>query len=152
MMRPHQSYQKVNVSTADPVRIIVLLYEGAIKNLNQAIRAIDGDRELMSAKITRTLDIINYLRNALDHEKGGEIAGNLERLYEYMRDVLSQANIHPDAAKMEHVISLLQTVLEGWRGIVANQTADGEAAADPAAAEAPQAPPPPRPANLSMVG
>lgn len=146
MMRPYQNYQKVSVSTADPVRIIVLLYEGAIKFLNQASRAVDQDHELVSTKINRALDIINYLRSALNHEKGGEIAFNLERLYDYMRDVLAQVNIHPDADKIQHVISLLQTLLEGWRGIVANQTGEGEAGQDQ------QAAPPAQPFNLSMVG
>lgn len=149
MMRPHQNYQKVNVSTADPVRIIVLLYEGSIKNLNQAIRAIGQDNALVSAKITRTLDILNYLRNALDHDRGGEIAGNLERLYEYMRDVLSKANISLEADKMQQVIGLLQTLLEGWRGIVSNQTGDGETME---AAGMTAAPAPTQPLNLSMVG
>lgn len=150
MMRPHQNYQKVNVSTADPVRIIVLLYEGAIKNLNLAMRGIGQDNALVSTKITRTLDIINYLRNALDHERGGEIAGNLERLYEYMRDVLSKANISLEADKLQQVISLLQTLLEGWRGIVASQGSDGEGAMEAAGGlnAAPASPT----LNLSMVG
>lgn len=149
MMRPHQNYQKVCVSTADPVRIIVLLYEGAIKNLNQAIRAIGHDHDLLSAKITRTLDIVNYLRNALDHDKGGEISHNLERLYEYMRDVLTQANIKPDEGKIQHVISLLQTLLEGWRGIVGGATTESDA---DATAEAIPQTAPTQPLNLSMVG
>jgi flagellar biosynthetic protein FliS len=121
--------------------------------LNQASRAVGQDHELVSNKINRTLDIINYLNNALDHDKGGDIAFNLERLYDYMRDVLAQVNIHPDTDKIQHVIGLLQTLLEGWRGIVANQTADGETPVDQQPA-APGAPPsaPTQPLNLSMVG
>lgn len=144
-MRPYQNYQRVNISTADPVRIIVLLYEGAIKNLNQTLRLFGRDSNAASEKITRTLDIINYLRNALDHEKGGEIAFNLERLYDYMRDTLGQANIQQDKAKVEIVIGLLQTLLEGWRGIISNQTTEVDATeATP--------PPPGQPLGLSMVG
>jgi flagellar secretion chaperone FliS len=127
IMRPNQTYQRVNISTADPVRIIVLLYEGAIKNLNQGIRLMDDDGDTSSAKLSRTLEIINYLRNALDHEKGGEIALNLGRLYDYMRDTLAQANIQRDKDKIKIVISLLQTLLEGWRGITSNQTTDSDA-------------------------
>lgn len=146
-MRPYQNYQRVNVSTADPVRVVVLLYEGAIKNLNQSIRVMGTDIETASAKLTRTLEIINYLRSVLDHEKGGEIATNLERLYEYMRDTLSEANIRHDTEKIQSVIGLLQTLLEGWRGIVASQGGEGET-------EHPVAPtdPPAQPLGLSMVG
>lgn len=147
MMRPHQSYQKVCVSTADPVRIVVLLYEGAIKNLNQAIRMVGQDHETLSAKIIRTQDIINYLRSCLDFEQGGEIAINLDRLYDYMRDALAKINLHPDVDKLQHVISLLQTLLEGWRGIVSNQTTECDAVAEQGGVPAA-----PQPLNLSMVG
>lgn len=69
-MLPHQNYKRVNISTADPVRITVLLYEGAIQNLNQTLRLFGHDDPAASAKLTRTLEIINYLRNVLDFEKG----------------------------------------------------------------------------------
>jgi flagellar protein FliS len=139
-MRPYQNYQRIDVSTAEPLRIIILLYEGAIKNLNQAARLFPTEPTAASKKLNRTLDIINYLRNSLDFEKGEEVAFNLGRLYDYMRDVLAQANINKDTAKIEEVIGLLQTLLEGWRGISGGTTtvADG---ADQAA-----------PAKISMVG
>ena len=117
MTRPFQTYQRMAVSTADPLRIVVLLYEGAIKNLNQALPLIGPNPEQAAGRIARTLEIINYLRSALDHDKGGEIATNLERLYDYMRDVIAEANIQRDAGRLREVIGLLQTLLEGWRGI-----------------------------------
>jgi flagellar protein FliS len=117
MPQPFQTYQRMAVSTADPLRIVMLLYEGAIKNLNQAATLLDRDAETASARISRTLEILNYLRSVLDHEKGGEIAFNLERLYEYMRDTLAQANIQKDEGRLREVVGLLQTLLEGWRGI-----------------------------------
>ena len=120
-MRPYQNYQRINISTADPVRMIVLLYEGALKNLNQAIPLMGVDNMSASVKITRTLDIINYLRNVLDFEKGGEIAVNLARLYDYMRNTLALANINQEQEQVKTVIGLLQTLLEGWRGVVGTQ-------------------------------
>jgi len=146
-MRPYQNYQKISISTADPVRIIVLLYEGAIQNLNQTARLFGKDNQTASAKLTRTLEIINYLCTALDHEKGGEIAFNLERLYDYMRDLLAEANTKRDTAKVQEVIKLLQTLLDGWRGIVSNQTTES----DSHSSDAPSAPPA-QPSSLSMVG
>jgi flagellar protein FliS len=146
-MRPYQNYQKINISTADPVRIIVLLYEGAIQNLNQTARLFGKDNETASAKLARTLEIINYLRSALDHEKGGEVAFNLERLYDYMRDTLAEANTKRDTAKVQEVIKLLQTLLEGWRGIVSNQTTESDTNPFGSAGALPT-----QPINLSMVG
>lgn len=121
-MRPYQNYQHIDVSTAEPLRIIVLLYEGAIKNLNQAARLFPTDANTASARLNKALDIINYLRNSLDFEQGGDVAFNLGRLYEYMRDVLAHANISRDVEKIQEVIGLLQTLLEGWRGIATNHT------------------------------
>jgi flagellar protein FliS len=149
MMKSYQkNYQRVEIATADPVRIVVLLYEGAIRNLNIAARNIETDKELASAKICRTLEIVNYLRNALDHEQGGEISLNLQRLYEYMRDQLNEANIHSDASKLAEVVNLLQILLEGWRGISANQTATPEAAIGSSL----HAPAPDQAVGLSMMG
>lgn len=119
MAQPQQRYQRIEISTADPMRVVILLYEGAIKNLNQAHELFEAeDRKAASSKITRTQEIINYLRNALDHQQGGEIADNLERLYEYMRDTLNEANIKRDRDKLQEVVGLLQTLLEGWRAVI----------------------------------
>jgi flagellar protein FliS len=151
-MQPYQKYQKVNVSTADPLRIVILLYEGAIKNLHQAIRLLEENAAYeASAKINRTQDIVNYLRGCLDHEKGGEIAFNLDRLYVYMRDALIQANIHRDQARLREVIKLLQTLLEGWRGI-SDKPMDDSGAPTPDAAthSGPSADEPPT--RMSLVG
>lgn len=131
-MRPYQNYQRIDVSTAEPLRVIILLYEGAIKNLNQAARLFPSDANTASARLNKALDIVNYLRNSLDFEQGGDVAFNLGRLYEYMRDVLGRANIGRDVEKVQEVISLLQTLLEGWRGIATNQTTLTDANEPPA--------------------
>jgi flagellar protein FliS len=128
-MQPYKKYQQVNISTADPLRIVIMLYEGAIKNLNQALRRLEDNPKEAGERIGRTMDILNYLRNSLNHEKGGEISVNLERLYEYMRDILNEANIHRDHTKVREAIALLQTLLEGWRGLLSGQTTEHESTA-----------------------
>lgn len=118
----YKSYQRVGISTADPVKLVVMLYEGAIKFLSQAMTLMPDDAIAASEKITRGVNIINHLRNTLDMNKGGEVAINLERLYVFMRDELAIANIRKDTEKIQHVINLLSTVLEGWRGICGMNT------------------------------
>ena len=145
MSQSYQKYQVTEIKTSDPVKIVVLLYEGAIKNLNQTIRLWEADNSATaSAKLMKTQEIIRYLSSTLDFEKGGEIAGNLERLYDYMRDQLNEANIKKDAALTESVIALLQTLLDGWQGI-AGQQAEATVAEDamvaPAALPVAVAPP-----------
>lgn len=147
-----KNYQKVEIQTADPLRIVVLLYEGAIKNLNQATRLMEEDRATACTRIGKTQDIVNYLRNSLDHAQGGEVAFNLERLYQYIRDLLNDATIHADVAKVREAVGLLQTLLEGWRGISTNSTQTGMEAE----MTLPQAPEPRATgtagAGISMVG
>jgi flagellar protein FliS len=113
------SYKRTDVQTADPRKIIVLLYEGAVRNLNQAVAYMDlGDHAQQSQKINKTLAIIQFLQSALDHDQGGEIAEQLNGLYDYMRDTLSLANINNDPKPVREVVELFNTLLEGWQGIL----------------------------------
>lgn len=124
---PYQTYRKASVQTSDPIKLVVMLYEGAIRNLRQAIGHHEGGRRAeASDRINKTLDIINYLHNCLDFEKGGEISQNLARLYDYARDTLNEANIHLDVEKIQTAIELLTTLLDGWRGVVNETQSDAE--------------------------
>jgi len=128
-MVPHgyTTYSRTDIQTSDPRAVVVLLYEGAIRFLNQGIDAAQrNERMEMSEYIQKAQKIVAYLNTSLDYSAGGEIAMNLGRLYNYMRDRLSEANLHCDRAKMEEVIDLFKPLLEAWR----------EIAKDPAAAAA----------------
>lgn len=127
MQQGYSHYAKTDIQTADPRAVIVLLYEGAIKFLNRAIEEVNrNDRMAMSEYILKTQKIVQFLSTSLDFEQGGDIAYNLIRLYDYMRDTLNEANLHASTAKIEEVIALLRTLLDAWK----------EVARDPVAAEA----------------
>lgn len=144
MQNGYKTYQRVEVQTSDPTKIIVMLYEGAIKNLNQAIGHFEAKRnEEGSGRVNKTLDIVHYLSSTLDFEKGGEIAQNLSKLYDYVRDTLALANINADAGGIRDSIKVLSELLEGWQAIVVQNNAT-PISAD---IQAPEEPP-----NLSMVG
>ncbi len=139
----YSTYQRVNVATADPAKIIVLLYEGTIRNMNQAIDHFEGGRkDDASQRIKKTLDILHYLRSVLDFEKGGEIATHLSQLYDFVRNELAEANIHADVEKIRTSILVIQPLLEGWQGI--SQQAG--------TANIQEIDPPKEPINLSAVG
>ena len=122
MNNPLQQYQKIKadqaVSGADPHRLIVMLMQGVIEKIAAARGYLaQGKRAEKAQQISWAISILDGLRMSLDKEQGGEIAENLENLYNYMGEKLLQANIHDDAELLEEVSSLMNTILSGWMEI-----------------------------------
>jgi flagellar protein FliS len=114
----HDRYLETAVETASPARLIVMLYDGAIRFINEAAYAMQQrDYETQNAKLQRAQKIFAELISSLDFDKGGEIAENLFRLYTYMYNQLVEANINDDAARLEHVVGLLCELREAWDAI-----------------------------------
>jgi flagellar protein FliS len=112
------AYQDTAVTTQTRGRLIVLLYEGAIKFLKLAINEIEsGNWEAKGRYINRAIDIINELDTVLDMETGGEIAQNLRKLYSFMVLHLGQANIKRNPKMIQEVITLLSELNEGWKTV-----------------------------------
>ncbi|MCO3744419.1 flagellar export chaperone FliS [Pseudomonas aeruginosa] len=121
-MKAMKQYQQVSieaqVSDANPHRLIQLLMQGGLERLAQARGAME--REQIPEKgilIGKAIGIIGGLREALDSERGGELAGNLDRLYEYMLARLVEANTSNDTSLLDEVSALLLEVKSGWDGI-----------------------------------
>ncbi len=111
-------YQEASVTTQNKGRLIVMLYDGAIKFLKQAIRDIEAnDFAGKGHHIQKAQDIILELNTVLDLEAGGDVAKNLRSLYNFMSKHLSQANIKSDAVMLGEVISILEELNQGWRAI-----------------------------------
>jgi len=116
-------YQRTSVQTASPGQILILLYEGAVKNVKKATEFLErGDLAGKGLHIGKAHDIINELTNTLNFEVGGDIARNLERLYNFMIEQLVKANLEgadPGAIdKLRNVQRLLESLLSGWREAV----------------------------------
>ncbi|MBI4082971.1 MAG: flagellar export chaperone FliS [Candidatus Lambdaproteobacteria bacterium] len=113
-----KAYQKVAVNTVDQRKLIVMMYDGAIKFLSIAKDRI-GKGEFYEAhtNLVRGKSIIAELMGSLNLEKGGEIARNLQRIYTYAFNELIEANLRKDAARIEQVVALLKDLREGWKGI-----------------------------------
>ncbi|MFB1010078.1 MAG: flagellar export chaperone FliS [Thiopseudomonas sp.] len=119
-----QQYQTVNnqaqAAAADPHRLIQMLMEGGLTRLAQARGAMErGQTALKGELIGKAIGIIGGLRQGLDLEKGGEIAQNLDNLYDYMARRLMEANVQNDVAILEEISSLLREVKDGWDAIAA---------------------------------
>ncbi|WP_299205325.1 flagellar export chaperone FliS [uncultured Amphritea sp.] len=103
------------VQTASPHQLIVMLFDGALTALATAKGFIERkDIQGRGKQLNKASDIILGLKDFLDHEQGGEIATNLDALYDYMVRTISQANRNSDAEKVQEVINLLLEVKAGW--------------------------------------
>lgn len=112
------AYQNTAVTTQNKGRLIVMLYDGAIKFLKQAISKIEANSPEEKGKyIAKAMDIINELNVTLDTEAGGEVAMNLRRLYLFMISYLNKANREQDPGKIEEVIKLLEELNQSWKAI-----------------------------------
>ena len=130
----YNAYQRTNISTASQGRLVVLLYEGAIKQLNSALSFIEidgkikqGNIEKFGICIQKTQAIITELQVSLDMDKGGDIAKNLMSLYVYFNEQLTDANITHNREKINFVLKMMGELAESWRKI-ANSTANAPAA------------------------
>ena len=113
-----ETYRDTSVTTQSKGRLIVLLYEGAIKFMKLAIKELEaGDYEAKGRYIDRAQDIINELNAVLDTDAGGEIAVNLRKLYCFMSNRLSQANIKRDPQMIREVVTLMEELNQGWKAI-----------------------------------
>ena len=112
---PYAQYRQTSAETATPTRLVVMLYDGALRFLNQATPAIQTrNYEAQSLYIGKAQAIIAHLRATLDFEAGGEVAHTLQNFYVAAYDGLTQANIHDDLPKLQGVINGLRELREAW--------------------------------------
>lgn len=117
-MKGVEIYQDNAVTTQSSGRIVVMLYDGAIKFLKLAVKEIEAKNpEAKGIYITKALDIIYELNTVLDMKAGGEIAQNLRSMYMFMIQHLTKANLKQDVKMIQEVINLLEELNEGWRAI-----------------------------------
>lgn len=113
------------VEAANPHRLVQMLMEGALQKLLAARLAIQ--QENVAAKgenISWAISIIDGLRDGLDIEKGGEIAANLDDLYDYMGRRLFEANLRSDLTILDEIVGLLRDIKTAWDTIPSQLDAD----------------------------
>jgi flagellar protein FliS len=116
------AYQRNAVLTASPEKLVKLLYDGAIKNIEKSRIGLSDGKTNRSAEVGQSLSkamgIIGELRASLDHAAGGQIARDLDRLYEYSLDQLSQSNLTRTPTGANNTLQVLRTLKEGWDGVI----------------------------------
>lgn len=114
-------YKKTKVNTANPGQLVVMLYEGAIKAIDNATAKMDFHHyDYVNEQINKAIEIVSELRLSLD-KRAGEIANNLESIYVYIDERLKEANFKKDAAPLKEAKGLLTNLLEAWREIASKE-------------------------------
>lgn len=117
-----QSYRITNVITADPKKLVLMCYEGAIDSLKIGKqKLIERDYEEKGSALAKAEDIINELLCSLDFEKGGAIARNLDSLYNYMLRRILHADVNKDISAIDEVIGMLNELRSAWEEIFCKQ-------------------------------
>lgn len=108
-------YRKSAVTGASPIHIVVLLYEGALRHMEAGRHALaHQDYPRQNEHLQASQKIIMELMSCLDMEKGGEIAVNLLKIYEYALGELVRANIEDDAGAVSQCIRIFSDLRESW--------------------------------------
>jgi len=120
---PYNQYKQTQITTANQGKLIVMLYDGAIKFLNIALDNMSPRTyDVVNNNIIKAQDIITELLLSLNMEEGGEISQNLFNLYMYFKRQLLEANIKKDAEIINQILKLLKELRDAWDQISANET------------------------------
>lgn len=130
-MNAYRKYQDTMISTADPVDLVVMLYDSAIHNVQSARLALAaGQIENRGIAINKVSSVFVELLGSLNHEKGGELSVRLAELYGYMLNRLSEAHCQQKDEPLAEVAALLDTLRQGWAGARGNTVVALSAAID----------------------
>lgn len=125
-------YREVAIKTADPLQLIVILYDGAIQCLQEAQEYL-RKRDISSRvrAVNRAVAIISELQASLNLKEGGEIADSLDRLYVYMKGQIFKANYEQKAEPLAEVASLLGNLRSAWGELARQALGEASESASP---------------------
>lgn len=112
---PQNSYLTTEIMTADPEKLILLLFDGAINFLKQGkIYLQEKQYEEKGKQLIRGHAVVTELLNSLDKKKGGDIAIRLQAIYVYILQRITDANLNKDAGAINECVGLLSELREAW--------------------------------------
>lgn len=117
-VNPYGEYKRNEISTASQNKLILMLYDGAIKHLKLAEHAIEEkDIENKNEHLKKAQDIISEFMVTLNFEQGGEVAESLYLMYDYMYNKLIKSNINNDIDGVVEIRKQLQELRSTWAQI-----------------------------------
>ena len=120
--RSADQYKQMQIKTASPGKLLLMLYQGAVKFMKLAKKNIkEGKIEASHKNIIRAQNVILELQSTLNKEQGGEIAVQLESLYDFIYRELIQANLNKNTKHLDNVIPLVEELFVTYKEIVITQ-------------------------------
>lgn len=123
-MQQYDAYQRTTINTSDSVKVVSLLFDGAINYLKVArMKMEERDTPGKGIYIRKATAIVSELASSLNMEEGGEIARNLRRLYDFVLDRLLSANLKNDERSLAEAEKVLDVIRGAWKEMERNQVA-----------------------------
>jgi flagellar protein FliS len=147
-----QSYRQVATQTASPGQLVMLLYDGIIRFLEQARQGFSKDdpkefNETINNNIQRAQAIINEMNQSLNMAQGGEFAVRLRSLYDYFDRRLQESNVAKTIAGIDEVLKHVTVLRDAWAEMLQGGAADMPATPSTGSGRAPAPPRPNTPAS-----
>ncbi len=122
------AYKETHIKTASGGKLIILIYDEAVRQLDYAIEVLEGGTprlDSVSNAIIKTQDLITELMVSLDFEKGGEIASNLFSLYMFFNRQLMEANVKKDAEILKRIHTYITDLRDAWQQVIGKTSVKG---------------------------
>jgi flagellar protein FliS len=115
LTRGIDAYRRTEAQSASPIQLVVMLYDGALRFLNEARTAqSEGDLRRRAGALQRVAAIIAECQSTLDLERGGQVALELDGLYSYISARLIDINVKRDGTAVEEIYRLMSTLRTAW--------------------------------------
>ncbi len=135
MTDARSAYRENAVSGLSPVGQVIVLYEQIVSDLRRAAKAIDDHNvEDRTNAINHATLIVGHLQNKLDFDAGADVARNLERFYNLMRQRLSDAQLQASTQILNEQIGLILDLRDAWKEVDAGNIPQAAASPSPEAA------------------
>lgn len=116
---PHDAYKSTQVETASREQILLMLYDGCIKYMEQARDTMAEEQfERSHQKLIKAQDIVTELMASLEMDVGGQIAEDLYNLYDYVLHNLVQANVEKNVNRIESVLPVMRDLFDTWTEVI----------------------------------
>jgi flagellar protein FliS len=124
---PYKKYKETSVLSASKEKVLLMLYEAAIKFIKKAIQACERkDIAERGINIGKAFDIVMELNNSLNHDMAPELTKNLEQLYMFVSEQLTQANIKGNPKPLVDSLKVLETLYSGWQQAIEKLKKEGK--------------------------
>ncbi len=121
------AYRQVSISTANPSKLLLMLFVGLARFIRQSMQALEnGDLEAANGIIMKAENIVVELRNTLKHEYAPELAESLDSLYAYFYNQLVQANIDKSKKCLEGILPLVMELKDAFEQAAQQLAGQGE--------------------------